>query len=194
MRPSPHRTIGPSIASPLRRCHERGTVRSAARRFARRDHEPASGVECLPWISTRRYATAFTSRSRKLLNFIRQTRPRVVSQLSECGGAGTGCGWCIPFLKQLHEQSVTGGAIDLETVTPEEYENRRAEYIRAGKGKPPPGATPLPPEEPVLAARLERTPRLLDSSTPRLLDSSTPRSQALLGNEKWEGERDVSSS
>ena len=35
----------------------------------------------------------------------------------------------------------------LETLTPAEYERRRAAYIRAGKGTPPPGATPLPPEE-----------------------------------------------
>ena len=32
-------------------------------------------------------------------------------------------------------------------LTPEEYERRRAEYIRAGKGQAPPGATPLPSEE-----------------------------------------------
>ena len=29
---------------------------------------------------------------RKLLNFLRIERPRVASQLSQCGGAGTGCG------------------------------------------------------------------------------------------------------
>ncbi len=84
---------------------------------------------------------------RKLLNFARLYRPKVASQLSECGGAGTGCGWCIPFVKQIFEQTVRGGETDLEELTPEEYERRRAEYIRAGKGKPPPGATPLPPEE-----------------------------------------------
>jgi len=83
---------------------------------------------------------------RKLLNFVRLHKPRVPSQLSECGGAGTGCGWCIPFLKQLHRQAVAGGETELEQLTPEEYERRRAEYVRAGKGKPPPGATPLPPE------------------------------------------------
>jgi NAD(P)H-nitrite reductase large subunit len=83
---------------------------------------------------------------RKLLNFLRIERPRVASQLSECGGAGTGCGWCIPFLKQLFQQSVAGGPTDLEQLTPEEYERRRAAYVRAGKGQPPPGATPLPPE------------------------------------------------
>src|SRR5262249_60671923 len=42
---------------------------------------------------------------RKLVNFLRLYHPRVPSQLSECGGAGTGCGWCIPFLKQLHQQA-----------------------------------------------------------------------------------------
>ena len=85
---------------------------------------------------------------RKLVNFIRRERPRVPSQLSECGGAGTGCGWCIPFLKQLHRQAVEGGdTTELERMTPAEYEQRRAAYIRAGKGTPPPGATPLPPEE-----------------------------------------------
>jgi NAD(P)H-nitrite reductase large subunit len=84
---------------------------------------------------------------RKLLNFLRLERPRVPSQLSECGGAGTGCGWCIPFLKQLFQQAVEGGTTELENLTPEEYERRRAAYVRAGKGAPPPGATPLPPEE-----------------------------------------------
>src|SRR5262245_238797 len=81
---------------------------------------------------------------RKLVNFIRGCRPQVPSQLSEGGGAGTGCGWCIPFLKQLHRQAVQGGDTELEQLTPAEYERRRAAYIRAGGGVPPPGATPLP--------------------------------------------------
>ncbi len=84
---------------------------------------------------------------RKLLNFIRIEKPRVASQLSECGGAGTGCGWCIPFLKLMHQQSLAGSAVDLSEVTPEEYARRRANYIRAGGGTPPAGATPLPAEE-----------------------------------------------
>src|SRR5437660_9540841 len=81
---------------------------------------------------------------RKLVNFIRRRRPKVASQLSECGGAGTGCGWCIPFLKQLHRQAVEGGQTQLEALTPQEYERRRAAYVRAGGGTPPAGATPLP--------------------------------------------------
>jgi bacterioferritin-associated ferredoxin len=84
---------------------------------------------------------------RKLVNFVRLHKPRVPSQLSECGGAGTGCGWCIPLLKQIFQQAIRGGATELEKLTPEECERRRAAYIRAGKGTPPPGATPLPPEE-----------------------------------------------
>src|SRR5262245_7465723 len=84
---------------------------------------------------------------RKLENFARVERPRVASQMSECGGAGTGCGWCIPFLKQIFQQAATGGASDLERLTPDEYERWRAAYIRAGKGVPPPGATPLPSSE-----------------------------------------------
>jgi bacterioferritin-associated ferredoxin len=81
---------------------------------------------------------------RKLVNFLRRERPRVPSQLSDCGGAGTGCGWCIPFLQQLFHQATQGGDTELEQLTPEEYERRRAAYVRSGKGCPPPGATPLP--------------------------------------------------
>jgi NAD(P)H-nitrite reductase large subunit len=74
---------------------------------------------------------------RKLLNYIRIERPRVASQLSQCGGAGTGCGWCVPFLKQLFERA---GCCDLDDLDADEYARRRAEYIKAGKGTPPPGA------------------------------------------------------
>jgi bacterioferritin-associated ferredoxin len=62
---------------------------------------------------------------RKLVNFLRQRRPKVASQLSECGGAGTGCGWCIPFLKQIYQHGVEGGETELERLTPAEYEKRR---------------------------------------------------------------------
>jgi NAD(P)H-nitrite reductase large subunit len=80
---------------------------------------------------------------RKILNFIRLHRPRRASQVSECGGAGTGCGWCIPYLKRYFEESQSGAA-QPDAMTPEEYAKMRADYIRAGKGTPPPGATPLP--------------------------------------------------
>jgi len=82
---------------------------------------------------------------RKLVNFVRINKPKVPSQLSECGGAGTGCGWCVPFLKQIFRQGAAG---ELEELTPEEYERRRAEYVRSGGGTPPSGATPLPLDPP----------------------------------------------
>jgi NAD(P)H-nitrite reductase large subunit len=42
---------------------------------------------------------------RKVVQFIRVKQPTVPSQLSECYGAGTGCGWCRPFLKRLMEEA-----------------------------------------------------------------------------------------
>jgi len=81
---------------------------------------------------------------RKILNYIRVHEPRVASQISECGGAGTGCGWCIPYLKRYFEQSRSNETITDKDVTPEEYAAMRAKYIREGKGKPAAGAEPLP--------------------------------------------------
>jgi NAD(P)H-nitrite reductase large subunit len=83
---------------------------------------------------------------RKLESFLRVERPRVASQLSQCGGAGTGCGWCVPYLKQMFQRTA-GAPTDLDELTAEEYGRGRAEHIRAGKGTPPPGAAPLPPCE-----------------------------------------------
>ena len=80
---------------------------------------------------------------RKLENFVRVDRPRVASQLSQCGGAGTGCGWCVPFLQQIFRKG-TGPAAGpgVEAVSAAEYAERRAEYVRAGKGTPPAVADP----------------------------------------------------
>jgi bacterioferritin-associated ferredoxin len=82
---------------------------------------------------------------RKLENFVRVEDIRRASQLSECFGAGTGCGWCRPFLRQLFEESQSGNPA--EPLTPAEYAKRRAVYIRAGGGTPPPGAEPVAAEE-----------------------------------------------
>ncbi|MBI4602699.1 MAG: (2Fe-2S)-binding protein [Planctomycetes bacterium] len=68
---------------------------------------------------------------RKIVNFVRQTRPRHASQVSDCFGAGTGCGWCIPFLVRIHRQVTageTGEAVEKDELTPEEYEALRARY------------------------------------------------------------------
>lgn len=90
---------------------------------------------------------------RKLENWVRLNSPKVPSQLSECGGAGTGCGWCIPFLKQIFRQGQASSScqphdsVAIEEMTADEYARRRAEYVKAGKGTPPPGAEPLPQAE-----------------------------------------------
>ena len=85
----------------------------------------------------------FRVSKRKLVNFAARTSPTVASQLSQCGGAGTGCGWCVPFLRLLFRQHVEakgGGALD--ALSAAEYAARRADYVKAGKGTPPPGAEP----------------------------------------------------
>jgi len=94
---------------------------------------------------------------RKVLNYIRIERPRRAGQLSECYGAGTGCGWCRTYLEKLFREHAaaaaspsstdsTGSSPATETVaepTAEEYARLRARYVRAGGGTPPPGATPI---------------------------------------------------
>ncbi|MBL8891009.1 MAG: (2Fe-2S)-binding protein [Planctomycetaceae bacterium] len=42
---------------------------------------------------------------RKIENYIQRTKPQRASQLSECFGAGTGCGWCRPFLHRLWQRA-----------------------------------------------------------------------------------------
>ena len=69
---------------------------------------------------------------RKVINYIRVHKPRVASQLSECGGAGTGCGWCVPFLKKCFAAE-TSAADSLIEVTPDDYAAQRQSYIAAGK-------------------------------------------------------------
>ncbi len=82
---------------------------------------------------------------RKVENFIRLERQRRVGQLADCYGAGTGCGWCRPFLQRLfnaaQQASAEGGEADLPTAA--EYARGRTTYVRAGGGTPPPGATPV---------------------------------------------------
>jgi bacterioferritin-associated ferredoxin len=80
---------------------------------------------------------------RKLLNFLRVEKPRRVGQMSECFGAGTGCGWCRTFLQRYFDAAVAGGVTQAGEPTPQEYAQQRAQYIRAGGGTPPPGATPI---------------------------------------------------
>lgn len=74
---------------------------------------------------------------RKLVNFARRERPARASGMSECLGAGTGCGWCIPILKRIHHEVAEGAEFDdVRSVeglpeTAEEYANARTRYIKS---------------------------------------------------------------
>lgn len=88
---------------------------------------------------------------RKVRAFCRQNDPPVASLISECLGAGTGCGWCVPFLKHLHRQHQEGEEMDLK-VSPEEYARTRLTYhvskkrdedvVRKATGADPCGEAP----------------------------------------------------
>lgn len=62
---------------------------------------------------------------RKVIQYIRVNQPTVASQLTDCYGAGSGCGWCRPFLKQLVEQA-NPESVDLPD--PKSYATERADY------------------------------------------------------------------
>ncbi|CAN5797831.1 hypothetical protein BH11PLA1_BH11PLA1_13230 [soil metagenome] len=64
---------------------------------------------------------------RKVRTFLARQNPPVASLVSECLGAGTGCQWCVPFLKHLHACHVAGKPVDLN-VSPEQYMNSRLEF------------------------------------------------------------------
>ncbi len=89
---------------------------------------------------------------RKVKNFLRIEKPRRVGQLSECFGAGTGCGWCRPYLNKLYEQAQQEAAAACDSTSVElpeadEYARLRTHYVKEGKGTPPPGATPIRDDE-----------------------------------------------
>ncbi|MEN0111949.1 MAG: (2Fe-2S)-binding protein [Planctomycetota bacterium] len=81
---------------------------------------------------------------RKVESFLRVERPAAPSQLSQCGGAGTGCGWCRPLLRKLfdaHRAGLNGGAAaeagaTADALLPDaaEHASGRADY-RANKDR-----------------------------------------------------------
>lgn len=64
---------------------------------------------------------------RKIRGYMQREDPPVASLISECLGAGTGCGWCVPFLKHLHQCHVEGKEPDLR-VSPERYAKERLSF------------------------------------------------------------------
>jgi bacterioferritin-associated ferredoxin len=83
---------------------------------------------------------------RKVINYLRVEKPQRESQLADCHGAGTGCGWCRPFLKKLFQAAKSGEMSEADLPDASEYAQGRTSYVRAGKGTPPPGATPIEPQ------------------------------------------------
>ncbi|MCC6580307.1 MAG: (2Fe-2S)-binding protein [Phycisphaeraceae bacterium] len=65
---------------------------------------------------------------RKVVSYCRREQPLVPSLISQCLSAGTGCGWCIPFLKKLHDQVQAGVAEPDLPVSPREYAAKRQAY------------------------------------------------------------------
>ncbi len=75
---------------------------------------------------------------RKVENFIRVQRPQRAAQLSECFGAGTGCGWCRPFLEELFKAAAERGELpESVELTAEEYARQRAKYRESRNQEPP---------------------------------------------------------
>jgi bacterioferritin-associated ferredoxin len=64
---------------------------------------------------------------RKIRAFLSRENPPVASLISECLSAGTGCMWCVPFLKHLHAQHRAGQTPDLR-ISPERYASSRLVY------------------------------------------------------------------
>ena len=64
---------------------------------------------------------------RKIRGYLEREKPPVASLISECLGAGTGCQWCVPFLKHLHSQHAQGKSPDL-CISPEQYVAARLRY------------------------------------------------------------------
>ena len=85
---------------------------------------------------------------RKIINFIRIEKPRRAGELSECFGAGTGCGWCRTYLRRYFEATQATSADAPAELSKDDYERQRARYVRSGGGTPAPGATPLPEDSP----------------------------------------------
>lgn len=78
------------------------------------------------------------------MNFLRVHQPRRPSQLSECGGAGTGCGWCVPYLKKCFQNYEAGKPVADEQQGAAEYAAARSAYIKAGRVRQTPPSDDAP--------------------------------------------------
>lgn len=69
---------------------------------------------------------------RKIRTFLARENPPVASLISECLSAGTGCRWCVPFLKHLHAQHARGEKPDLN-ISPQRYTEARLSFHKTGQ-------------------------------------------------------------
>lgn len=70
---------------------------------------------------------------RKIVNFCKREKPAAASLISDCLSAGTGCQWCVPFLKKLHQQVMDDVPDPDLPVSPRDYAARRARYRETGE-------------------------------------------------------------
>lgn len=68
----------------------------------------------------------------KIRSYLAREDPKVASLISECLGAGTGCGWCVPYLKELHAQHQSGQIPTIEG-SAEDYTQGRLKYTTSGR-------------------------------------------------------------
>jgi bacterioferritin-associated ferredoxin len=85
---------------------------------------------------------------RKILNYLRIQKVQHASQLSECGGAGTGCGWCRRSLIRVCEAAKKSPPQSEHLVewllanspSKRQYAEGRQQYLAEGLGTPPASA------------------------------------------------------
>ncbi|MFG0304930.1 MAG: bacterioferritin-associated ferredoxin [Phycisphaerales bacterium JB040] len=87
---------------------------------------------------------------RKIRSYLKREDPQVASLISECLGAGTGCQWCVPFLKHLHAQHRRGETPDLKS-SPEQYGKARKAFHTSGER--PATADPIDESDPATDGR-----------------------------------------
>lgn len=69
---------------------------------------------------------------RKIRAYLAREDPPVASLISECLDAGTGCGWCVPFLEHLHAEHTRGRTPDLR-ISPQRYAEARTGFKKSGE-------------------------------------------------------------
>jgi len=78
----------------------------------------------------------FRVSKRKIVNYYRRERPKVASLINRELPAGTGCGWCVPYLERLHQQVLAGEPDPDLPVDPETYAAKRRSYRETGQREP----------------------------------------------------------